>query len=264
MIAEPQIIKKALVTLGKSAVDHIDMRQHTGTHPRIGAEDTLPIFPFKNITLEECVALTREIGAEFFKATGVPVFYCGESASSEERKAFAFIRGGQYEGLTKLLLETRDNPARQAEYEARKPDISADGLMNEKAGGTIVSAERTGLTAYNIFLDTEDLDIARAVARTIRGPSGGFSSIRSVGIKFPEHKGVVVSMNMFDCVNLPITRLFNFVKTEAARYGVNVTGSQLVGPLKLEAVISAFAYSLGLEDFRTSQILETHLMEMSF
>lgn len=262
MIAEPHIIKEALVTLGKSAVEHIDMRKHKGTHPRIGAEDTLPIFPFRNITIEECVALTREIGEAFFAATGVPVFYCGESASTEERKAFAFIRGGQYEGLTRLLLEARDDPERRAEYEARKPDLSRDGLMDEKAGGTIVSAELTGLTAYNIFLDTEDLEIAKAVARTIRGPSGGFTSIRAVGIKFPEHKGVVVSMNMFDCVNLPITRLFNFVKTEAARYGVNVTGSQLVGPLKLEAVVAAFAYSVGLEDFRTSQILETHLMEM--
>lgn len=262
MIGEPSVIKKALVALGKAASEHIDMRQHKGTHPRIGAEDTLPLFPLKNITLEECTALSKEIGEEFFRETGVPVFYCGECASNEARKAFAYIRQGQYEGLSQLLKETRDDPARKAEYDARKPDLSRDGLLNETAGATICSAEQTGLTAYNIFLDTEDLSIAKAVARSIRGPSGGFSSIRSVGIKFPEHKGVVVSMNMFDCVNLPITRLFNFVRTEAARYGVNVTGSQLVGPLKLEAVISAFEYSLGLEDFRPSQILEWHLMDL--
>ena len=262
MIGEPQVIKTALVALGKAASENIDMRKHQGTHPRIGAEDSLPIFPLRNITIEECTALAKEIGEEYFAQSGVPVFYCGECASNEDRKAYAYVRAGQYEGLGALLKETRDDPERQAEYNARKPDLTKDGLLSETAGATIVSAETTGLTAYNIFLDTEDVSIAKAVAKTIRGPSGGFSSIRSVGIKFPEHKGVVVSMNMFDCVNLPITRLFNFVKTEAARYGVNVTGSQLVGPLKLEAVISAFEYSLGLEGFRTSQILETHLMDL--
>ena len=262
MIGEPQVIKTALVALGKAASENIDMRKHQGTHPRIGAEDSLPIFPLRNITIEECTALAKEIGEEYFAQSGVPVFYCGECASNEDRKAYAYVRAGQYEGLGALLKETRDDPERQAEYNARKPGLTKDGLLSETAGATIVSAETTGLTAYNIFLDTEDVSIAKAVAKTIRGPSGGFSSIRSVGIKFPEHKGVVVSMNMFDCVNLPITRLFNFVKTEAARYGVNVTGSQLVGPLKLEAVISAFEYSLGLEGFRTSQILETHLMDL--
>lgn len=262
MIGSPEVIKTALITLGKAAVANIDMRQQQGSHPRIGAEDSLPVFPLKNISMEECIALAREIGEEFYKETKVPVYYCGDCAGNEARKAYAYVRKGQYEGLTKLLRETKDDPKRQEEYEARKPDLSVDGLLSETAGATIVSAEKTGLTAYNIFLDTEDVDIAKAVARTVRGPSGGFSSIRAVGIKFPEHRGVVVSMNMFDCVNLPITRLYNFVKTEAQRYGVNVIGSQLVGPLKLEAVISSFVYSLGLEDFEQSQILEWHLMDL--
>lgn len=262
MIGEPQTIKKALVALGKAAVENIDMTVQKGTHPRIGSEDSLPVFPLSNISMEECIELAREVGQEFYEQTGVPVFYCGDCAANEERKAYAYVRKGQYEGLKRLLEETKDEPSRQREYDLRKPDLSIDGLLSEKAGGTIVSAEKTGLTAYNIFLDTEDISVAKSVAKTVRGPSGGFSSIRAVGIKFPEHKGVVVSMNMFDCVNLPITRLFNFVKTEAGRYGVNVTGSQLVGPLKLEAVLASFEYSLGLEDFRQSQILETHLMDI--
>ena len=262
MIGEPQVIKTALLELGKASVAHIDMSKQEGSHPRIGAQDSLPVFPLSNITLDECIALAKEVGEEFFKQTGVPVFYCGNCAINEDRKAYAYVRKGQYEGLSKLLKETKDDPARQAEYEARKPDLSTDGLLSEKAGATIVSAEQTGLTAYNIFLDTEDVSVAKAVAKTVRGPSGGFSSIRAVGIKFPEHRGVVVSMNMFDCVNLPITRLFNFVKNEAARFGVNVIGSELVGPLKMEAVVSAFEYSLGLENFKTSQILETHLMDL--
>ena len=125
-----------------------------------------------------------------------------------------------------------------------------------------MSCEVNGLTAYNIFLGTENLDLAKAIAKAVRGPSGGFSSIRAVGIKFPEHPGVVVSMNMFDCVNTPIQRVFDFCQREAARFGVAIIGSQLVGPVKLEAILQSFSYSLGLEDFRQDQILETHLLEL--
>lgn len=261
MLGEPQVIKTALVELGKASVANIDMSQQTGSHPRIGAQDSLPVFALRNITLEEVTELAFEVGKEFYEATGVPVYYCGECASNEDRKAYAYVRKGQYEGVSALLKETKDDPERQAEYEARKPDLSVDGLLSEKSGATIVSAEKTGLTAYNIFLDTENVKIAKKIAKAVRGPSGGFSSIRAVGIKFPEHEGVVVSMNMFDCVNLPITRLFEFVKREANQRGVNVIGSELVGPLKLEAIISAFEYSLNLEGFNLEQIIEYHLME---
>ncbi len=262
MIGERDAIKTALVNMGAKAAELIDMREQKGSHPRIGAEDTLPIFPFKNITLEECTALAEEIGKEFFEKTHVPVIFCGENARTEDRKAYAFVRKGQYEGLRQLLIDTKDDPARKAEYDARKPDYSDDGLLSDTAGATIVSCEATGLTAYNIFLGTEDVSIAKTIAKAMRGPSGGFSSIKAVGIKFPEHPGVVVSMNMFDCINTPIPRLFEFCKREAARFGVAVTGSELVGPIKLESVIAAFSYSLCLENFRDEQILETHLMDL--
>ena len=262
MIGEPQVIKTALLELGKASVANIDMTTQSGSHPRIGAQDSLPVFPLQNITLDECIELAFEVGKEFHEATGVPVFYCGECAKNDARKAYAYVRKGQYEGVRDLLKEIKDDPDRQDEYEARRPDLSKDGLLSDTAGATIVSAEQTGLTAYNIFLDTEDVSIAKKVAKAVRGPSGGFSSIRAVGIKFPEHEGVVVSMNMFDCVNLPITRLFEFVKREADHLGVNVIGSELVGPLKLEAIIAAFEYSLNLEGFNLEQIMEYHLLDM--
>ena len=262
MIGEPAPIKEALVKLGKKAVELIDMSKQKGSHPRIGAEDTLPVFPFKNITLEETTALANEIGKEFFEATKVPVFFAGENARTEERKAFAFIRKGQYEGLRDLLKEIKDDESRADEYNARKPDYSEDGLLSETAGGTIVSCEANGLTAYNVFLDTEDVSIAKKIAKAVRGPSGGFSTIRAVGIKFPEHEGVVVSMNMFDCINTPIARVFNLCKQEAERYGVRVTGSELVGPIKLDAILKTFEYYLQLEGFNKEQKLETHLMDM--
>jgi len=262
IIGEPQPLKEALVRMGARAAELIDMRRQKGTHPRIGAEDTLPIFPFMNITLEACVALAEEIGKEFFERTKVPVFFAGENARTPERSSFAYLRKGQYEGLRQTLLDTKNDPARREEYEARKPDYSVDGLLSESAGGTIVSCEMNGLTAYNIFLGTENLDVAKAIAKAVRGPSGGFTSIRAVGIKFPEHQGVVVSMNMFDCVSTPIQRVFDFCQREAARFGVAVIGSQLVGPIKLEAILQSFAYSLGLEGFRQTQVLETHPMEL--
>lgn len=261
IIGEPAPLKTALLNMAAKSIELINMEEQKGTHPRIGAQDTIPLFPFKNITVEECVKLAEEIGKELHEKTGVPVFFAAENARTEERRALAFIRKGQYEGLKALLLEAKDDAERKAEYESRKPDLSKDGLLSSTAGATIVSAEAEGLTAYNVFLATENLDIAKKIAKAVRGPSGGFSTTRAVGIKFPEREGVVVSVNMFDCVNTPIYRVFELVKQEAKRYGIPVTGSEIVGPVKLEYIINSLEYYVGLEGFRRSQILETHLME---
>ncbi|RKD31654.1 glutamate formimidoyltransferase [Thermohalobacter berrensis] len=249
VIGEPEPLKEALLNMASKAYELINMEEHEGTHPRIGAQDTIPIFPFKNISLDECVQLAEEIGEEIYKRYKVPVYFSGQNARNEKRKALSFIRKGQYEGLKKV-----------AHTEERKPDIGPAAL-HPTAGATIVSADTEGLTAYNIFLDTENLEIAKKIAKALRGPSGGFTTIRSVGIKFPERDGVVVSMNMFDCTRTPLYRAFNFVKQEAQRYGVNVTGSEIVGPVKLDHLLNSLEYFLGLENFRKEQILETHLME---
>lgn len=255
-IGEPEPLKEALLNMAAKATELIDMREQKGSHPRIGAQDTIPLFPFKNTTVEDCVSLAEEIGNELHERTGVPVFFAAENARNEERKALAYIRKGQYEGL-KELLEDSAHP----DYENRKPDLSKDGKLSEEMGATIVSAEAEGLTAYNVFLDTEDVSIAKKIAKTVRGPSGGFSTVKSVGIKFPDHTGVVVSMNMFDCNKTPLYRTFNTVKQEAERFGVRVTGSEIVGPVKLAHIVNSLEYFLGLEGFETSQILETHLVE---
>ncbi len=126
-----------------------------------------------------------------------------------------------------------------------------------------MSAELEGLTAYNVFLATENISIAKAIAKAVRGPSGGFSTVRAVGIKFPEREGVVVSMNMFDCKNTPLYRTFELVKMEAAKYGVAVTGSELVGPVKLDYLLNNVEHYLGLQGLKSEQILETHLMGLT-
>ncbi|NLX62337.1 MAG: glutamate formimidoyltransferase [Tissierellia bacterium] len=255
-IGEPEPLKEALIAMAGKAYELIDMTVQEGTHPRIGAQDTIPIFPLRNITLEECIELAEEIGKELFEKYKVPIFFSGQNARTEERKSISFIRKGQYEGL-KALLEDPNHP----DYERRKPDLSVDGKLSPKAGATIVSADMEGLTAYNVFLDTENLEIAKKIAKAVRGPSGGFSTVRAVGIKFPERDGVVVSMNMFDCASTPLYRAYELIKQEARRYGVQVTGSEIVGPVKLEYLLNNVEYYLGLEGLRQEQILETHLME---
>lgn len=248
LIGEPKPLKEALLNMAGKSIELINMEEQRGTHPRIGAQDTIPIFPFKNITIDECISLAEEIGQEVFKKYNVPVYFSGKNARNEDRKSISFIRAGQYEGLKKV-----------AHTDERKPDLGPNAL-HPTAGATIVSADLEGLTAYNVFLATENLDIAKKIAKGVRGPSGGFSTVRAVGIKFPERNGVVVSMNLFDCASTPLYRVFNFVKSEAERYGVGVTGSELVGPVKLDYLLNSLEYFLGLENLRKEQILETHLI----
>ncbi|MBU5257348.1 glutamate formimidoyltransferase [Tissierella praeacuta] len=255
IIGEPAPLKEALLEMAAKSYELIDMREQQGTHPRIGGQDTIPLFPLANISLEECKELSEEIGKELFEKHQVPIYFSGENARTEDKKSISFIRKGQYEGL-KALLEDSTNP----DYESRKPDLSVDGKLSPQYGATIVSADKEGLTAYNVFLATEDVSIAKQIAKAVRGPSGGFSTTRAVGIKFPEREGVVVSINMFDCANTPLYRAFELVKLEAQKYGVAVTGSELVGPVKLEYLLNNLTHYLGLQGLRQEQILETHLM----
>ncbi|NLX63148.1 MAG: glutamate formimidoyltransferase [Tissierellia bacterium] len=256
ILGEPEPLKEALIAMAGKSYELIDMREQEGSHPRIGAQDTIPLFPFKNISLEEVVQLAEEIGKELFEKYQVPIYFSGQNARTEDKKSISFIRKGQYEGL-KALLKDKNHP----DYEARKPDLSIDGELSDRYGATIVSADMEGLTAYNVFLATEDLSIAKKIAKAVRGPSGGFSTVRAVGIKFPERDGVVVSMNMFDCSSTPLYRVFELIKQEASRYGVAVTGSEIVGPVKLNYLLNNLEYYLGLEGLRMEQILEYHLME---
>lgn len=255
VIGEAQPLKEALIDMAGKSYELIDMSKQEGTHPRIGSQDTIPLFPLSNISLDECVDLAEEIGNELFEKYNVPIYFSAENAKTNDKKTISFIRKGQYEGL-KELLEDSDHP----DYESRRPDLSEDGKLSERLGATIVSADMEGLTAYNVFLATEDVSIAKEIAKAVRGPSGGFSTVRAVGIKFPERDGVVVSMNMFDCSTTPLYRTFELVKQEAAKYGVAVTGSELVGPVKLDYLLNNLNYYLGLEELNEGQILETHLM----
>lgn len=247
VIGKPVPLKEALLNMAAKSYELIDMEQQKGAHPRIGAQDTIPLFPLANITLEECIALAEEIGQEIFKRFEVPVFFTGENARTPERKNLDFIRKGQYEGLKKV-----------AHLPERAPDIGPAAL-HSSAGATIVSAATTGLVAVNVILGTQDLSTASAIAKTVRGPSGGFSTIRAIGLDFEDRDEVCVSMNMFDTNNTPIYRAFELVEREANRYGIPVVSTQIVGMLPQEALINCAEYFLKLENFNRNQIIENHL-----
>ncbi|MGE5577440.1 MAG: glutamate formimidoyltransferase [Syntrophothermus sp.] len=247
LIGQPQPLKEALLNMAGKSIELINMEEQTGSHPRIGAQDTIPIFPLKNITLGECVNLAEEIGQEVYKRFKVPVYFTGENARTPERKVLDYIRQGQYEGLKKV-----------AHTPERAPDIGPAAL-HPTAGAVIVSAGTNPLVAFNVILGTDNLEIAKSIARIVRGPSGGFTTVRSVGLRFEERKQVVVSMNMFDYVATPLYRTFEVIKMEAARYGVPVVGTQLVGVVPMESLVNSLEYFLQLEGFDRNQILENHL-----
>lgn len=248
VIGKPEPLKGALINMAGKAYELINMEEQRGDHPRIGAQDTIPLFPLANINLEECAEIAEEIGREIFNRYEVPVYFSGENARNEQRKSLDFIRKGQYEGLKEA-----------AHLPERAPDIGPAAL-HPRAGATIVSAGMTGLVAVNVILGTSDLNIAKAIAKAVRGPSGGFSTIRSIGLFFEERGQVAVSMNMFDTNKTPIYRAFTLIEAEADRYGVPVVGTQIVGTLPQEALINCAEYFLKLENFNRDQIIENHLI----
>lgn len=249
-IGEAEAIEEVFFNVCKKATELIDMRLQKGDHPRIGAMDTIPLFPFKNITPEECKEIAARLGRRIYEELKVPVYFSGLNASNAERTSIDYIRKGQYEGLLK-----------DAHLPERAPDLGDNGI-DERAGAVILSAGTRALVAVNVILDTDNLEIAKKISKIVRGPSGGFTTVRSVGLKFEERKQTVVSMNMFDYEKTPVYRAFELIKMEAKRYGVNVAGSQLVGMLPQEALINSMEYYLQLEDFDRSQILENHMFEI--
>jgi glutamate formiminotransferase/formiminotetrahydrofolate cyclodeaminase len=250
VVGKPEPLKEALLDMAGRSYELIDMSQQTGQHPRIGAQDTIPLFPLVGITLEECVDVAEQIGKAIFEHFGVPVYFSGANARCEDRRSLDFIRKGGFEGLMHM-----------AHLPERAPDIGPPAL-HPTAGATIVSADTSGLVAVNVMLGSTDVSIAKRIAKMVRGPSGGFTSIRAVGLPLSERGVVAVSMNMFDPVNTPIYRAFNLIKSEAARYGVPVVGTQIIGTLPQEALVSCAEYYLRLEGFDRAQIIENQLIDL--
>ncbi len=247
-IGEPEPLKKALMEMTAASIRLIDMNHQTGNHPRIGSQDTIPVFPLANITLEECKEFIEDLAKDIYEKLQLPVYFSGENARCEARKAVAFIRKGHYEGLKEV-----------AHTEERKPDLG-EGKLHPTAGAVICSAGTMPLVAFNVILGSDDVDLAKKIAKAVRGPSGGFSTVRAVGLEFTERKQVAVSMNMLDYEQTPLYRTYELIKSEAARYGVGVVGTELVGTLRQEALILVAEHYLQLEHFNRDQIIDNHLI----
>ena len=248
VIGEPQAVKNAVLEAIGVATEVIDMNTHKGQHSRFGATDVCPFIPIKDMTMEDAVNLAREMGQEVANRYDIPVFLYENAASKPERENLATVRKGEYEGLDAKLADPN-----------WYPDFGAN-TKHPNAGAIAVGARRP-LIAYNINLDTPNIQIASNIAKAIRHSSGGFRFIKAGPVEIPERGITQVTMNLTDYTKTAMYRAFETVKMEARRYGVNVTGSEVVGLCPMEALIDTAAYYLGLENFSMDKVLETSLME---
>jgi len=240
----PKAIEEAAFRLTESAVRHIDLTKHHGQHPRMGAVDVMPFVPIKNATMADCVALAKRVGERIAGELSLPVFLYEEAAMDPGRKNLADIRRGGFEGMAKKLC--------QPEW---KPDFG--GCTPHPTAGVVAVGARKPLIAFNINLDTPDIDIANAIAKAVRGSSGGLAYCKALGMFLKERNIAQVSMNLVDYENTPIYRVFEMVRMEAARYGVKIIGSELVGLAPAKALMDCAEYFLRLEDFD----MERHVLE---
>lgn len=258
LIGEEEALMKVLIEVTRKCEELIDMSKHVGSHPRMGALDILPVFPFKNTDLDDAIKFIETLGERIFEEIKVPVYLTGANGTASYRENHMNLRRGQYEGIVELLKELKDDPSRAEEYANRKPDYSVDGLLSDKFGGCLLYALETIPSYHNIYLGTEDLSIAKSIAKAVRSRTGGFSTVTAIGIKFEEHEGVCVSLNITDTSKTPIYRPFEFVKREAEARGIAIIGSELVGVVRLDPVVECVKRMLQLEDFESSYIMESH------
>jgi len=245
LLGDRENIAEAVIRGVGKAAELIDLTHHQGAHPRIGATDVVPFIPIEGVTIEDCVAIARRVGEEIWKRWSIPVYLYEAAATRPERQNLEDIRRGQFEGL-------REDIARDP---ARKPDFG-EARIHPTAGATVVGA-RKALIAYNVFLNTTDVSIAKKIAKAIRFSSGGLRYVKGAG--FAVRGLAQVSMNLTDFEQTPVARVFEFVKREAARYGVLPLSSEIVGLIPKKALEDAAEWFLQVENFDSSMILENRL-----
>lgn len=248
LLGGPEELKQSMHTAIGVAVDVIDMNEHQGEHPRMGAVDVVPFTPVKNVEMEDAVKLANEVAKNAADAYDLPIYLYEEAATTEQRKNLADIRRGEYEGFVEKI--------KKPEW---KPDYGPQKL-HPTAGATVVGA-RMPLVAFNINLDTDNLEIANKIARNVRHSGGGLRFVKAIGVELNERDIVQVSMNMTDYTKTSLYQSFEMVKYEAKRYGVNIIGSELIGLLPAKALFDVAEYYLGLEDFKEQQVMENRLLE---
>jgi len=242
---ERQAVQEAAIRGVGKAAELIDLNRHQGAHPRLGAADVVPFIPIEGVSIEDCVAMARQAGEQIWKRYQIPVYFYEAAATSPERQNLENIRRGQFEGIRS---EIATNPA-------RRPDFG-DPQLHSTAGACVVGA-RKFLVAYNIFLNTTDVSVAKKIAKAVRFSTGGLRFVKAAG--FLVRGQAQVSMNLTDFEQTPMHRVFEMVRAEAARYGVTPSSSEIVGLVPKKALEQAAEWYLRVENFESSLILENRL-----
>jgi len=248
LAGDPEAVVTVVFDLCQHASRLIDLNQHQGEHPRMGATDVIPLIPVRDVSLDECVAMSKGLAKRVSDDLEIPVFLYESSASSPGRRNLADIRRGQFEGMAEKLTEAAWAP----DYGQPRP--------HPTAGVTAVGA-RGPLIAFNVNLDTDRLDIAKAIARAVRGSSGGFAACKAMAVMLEDQGLVQVSMNMVDYVKTPLYRVFEAIRFEAARWGVRILSSEVVGLCPSQALVDSASYYLQIDGFDFhQQVLEQHFI----
>lgn len=250
-IVEPEYAVESGFRAYEKAGELIDMTKHTGVHPRIGACDVFPFVPLNGVTMDEAEQLANELGNRVGQELGIPVYLYEFAAKSEERKNLANIRRGQYEELTKSIA-----------YDISKTPDCGPTQMNLKAGATAIGA-RGPLIAFNVFLDTMDNAIAKKIANAISESKGGFKFVKALGFEIKSRNQVQVSMNLTDYQKTPVFRVFETIKSEAERFGVNIASSEIVGLIPFDAATDVVNFYLRLDGFTNEKVLEERLRQVT-
>lgn len=248
VVGEPKALKDALIEAIGVAVREIDMTKHKGQHPRMGAVDVVPFIPIRNVTQDEAIELSKEVGEAVANLYNLPVFLYEKSASAPHRENLAAIRKGEYEGMAEKI--------KLPEWE---PDYGP--IERHTTAGAVAIGARMPLIAYNVNLGTDNLDIAVAIAKKVRFLGGGLRFCKGMGVALEDSGITQVSMNLTDYTKTSIYRAHELVRIEANRYGVPIVGAEIIGLVPMDALVDTAAYYLGLENFSVSQVLESRLME---
>jgi len=244
----PDGVMDAAFRCAKIAVEKIDLTKHKGEHPRMGAVDVIPFVPLKNITTEECVEMSKQLGKKLWDELKLPVFLYEDSAATPARRNLATLRKGQFEGMAEKIK----NPAFAPDY----------GDELHKTAGIVACGARPPLVAFNINLSTSNLDIANKISKIIRESSGGLKFVKAIGVMLEERNVAQISINMTNYKDTPLYRVLELVKIEAVRYGVSVIGTEIIGLVPMTALVDCADYYLLIENFDPEkQVLENYLLK---
>lgn len=250
LVGEPEPLKAALIEAVKIAVAKIDLTKHQGQHPRMGAVDVIPFIPIKGVTKEEAILLSNEVGKIIGEEIGVPVFLYEDSATAEYRKNLAKIRKGEFEGMAEKIKDAEWKP------DYGKPERHA-------TAGTVAVGARMPLVAYNVNLDTPDVEVADKIAKRVRHIGGGLRFVKAMGVDLTERHQSQVSMNLTDFTKTAIYRAHEMVRMEANRYGAKIVGGEVVGLVSKAALEESLAYYLSKEEIKDGEMSLEEVVELT-